>query len=282
MTSVPTSYNAEISAWRRTQELALRADDGWLTLAGLHWLHEGAQRIGGNPACEIALAATSAPDVIGQIDVHDGVVRFHAAPGVEATVKGRHTAHTTLQTDAAGAPDVVTIGPVSFSIIKRGQRLGVRVRDRNSAARKMFAGRQWYPVDAAYRIQATFHPHASPRTIPITNILGDVTDTPSPGFVTFQAHDQTCRLDATQSSAGGLFFVFRDRTSGSTTYGAGRFLTAAAPHGDQVILDFNQAVSPPCAFTAYATCPLPPPQNHLPVAVEAGEQFSTSNNSTQH
>lgn len=271
MTIATRSYAEEIGAWRAAQEQALRGDEGWLTVVGLHWLQEGTQRIGSDPACEIILPA--APSIVGEIDLHNGTVLFQAAPGITALVNGQPvTTRRALQPDDAPAPDRLEIGDISISIIRRGQRIGARIRDRNSAARKTFAGRQWYAADEHYRIAAAFHPHATPRTIPITNILGDIIDTPSPGYVEFELGDHTYRLDATQSSTGGLFLVFRDRTNGSETYGGGRFLTTAVPRAEQVILDFNRAVSPACAFTPFATCPLPPSQNHLPIAIPAGER----------
>ncbi len=175
---------------------------------------------------------------------------------------------------ASGGPDVLVLGPLSLQVIERGGRYGIRLKDNASARRREFAGLQWYPVSEAHRVVARFVPHATPKTIPIANVLGQEDQQPSPGYVVFTIGGQEVRLEPILEApdAKELFFIFKDPTAGRDTYPAGRYLYTDLPKDGAVTLDFNKAYSPPCAFTAYATCPLPPPQNRLPVRIEAGEK----------
>lgn len=273
MTANVASYTHEIEEWRAEVEATLRADDGWLTLAGLFWLHEGQNTIGADPASDIVLPA-AAPALVGWINFDGGAAVLVVESDVGITVNGVPVTQQPLRSDADGEPDLVALGDLSFVIIKRGARTGVRVRDTRSPVRQSFGGRIWFPVDEAYRFDATFVPYDPPKTLAITNILGDTSDVASPGYVEFTHDGQIYQLDASSLSARGLQIVFRDRTSGSETYGAARFLTVSPPVAQRVTLDFNRAVNPPCAFTAYATCPLPSRQNHLPFPVFAGERYS--------
>lgn len=265
-----TTYTAEIEAWRAQAEASLRAENGWLALAGLFWLQVGENRFGGDPDLPIALPPDTVPALAGSLH-YDGVTAtLVAAPGVGLLVNGEPAATCPLRSDADGQPDLVQIGRVSFFLIQRGARLGVRARDPESPARRSFGGRRWFTPQPQYRISARFVPYEPPRTISNLNILGDTEEKLSPGYAAFTIDGQAVTLDAT-GGAGSLMFVFRDGTSGHETYGAARFLSAPAPADGAVELDFNKAVSPPCAFTAYATCPLPPRQNVLTVRIPAGE-----------
>ena len=275
MTVALPTYVREIEAWHAQAEARLRADDGWLTLAGLFWLREGTNTIGSDASSDIVLP-DSAPAHVGRIDFDGSVATLAVAPGVEVHVNGASVTQQMLRSDAEGAPDIVTLGNLSWLIIKRGARTGVRLRDKNSPVREAFGGRVWFPVDETYRFDATFVPYDPPKMLAITNILGDTSDVASPGYVAFSHEGQTYQLDASSLESDGLHFVFRDRTSGHETYGAARFLTVPAPVNGRIELDFNRAVNPPCAFTVYATCPLPPRQNHLPFPVFAGERYNTS------
>lgn len=263
------SYIEEIAAWRAVAEAALRAPEGWLSLAGLFWLHEGTNRVGSDPGYEIALPA-GAPPFVGEICLRDELVTIGVA-GPSMLLNGEPPDERPLRADTDPPADRISVERFALQIIRRGSRVGVRVRDPEGQARAAFAGRRWYSPRTEYRIVARFAPYDPPRPIAITNILGDTEDQLSPGVAIFQLDGQELRLDAVASANGRLFFNFRDRTSGASTYGAGRFLYAAPPHDGALVLDFNQAVNPPCAFTPYATCPLPPPQNRLPVAIPAGE-----------
>jgi uncharacterized protein len=254
-------YGQAIEKWRAERERKLRADDGWLAVAGLFWLREGDQRLGtaaGNP---IVLPAGSAPAQAGTLTLRDRRITFRPAEGGEPRE---------LQPDS---DDAVTVGRLRLSVIERSSRLGLRVRDPESARRRSFEGLRWYPVDESYRVTGRFVPAPARRTIGIPNVLGDVIEMPTPGHVEFTLRGQALRLDPVlEDDAPELFFIFRDATAGKQTYPGGRFLYADPPRDGRVTLDFNKAYSPPCAFTDFATCPLPPPQNRLKLAVEAGEK----------
>jgi uncharacterized protein (DUF1684 family) len=179
---------------------------------------------------------------------------------------------TQLRSDAEAESDLITLGDLTMVLIRRGTRHAIRLWDRRSPARQAFSGRRWYPLREAYRLTAHFVPHDPPHTLAVPNILGETEQRLSPGYAAFTINGQAHSLDAV-TEGEELFFIFRDQTAGDTTYAAGRFLKAAFPQHGQITIDFNRAYSPPCAFTAFATCPLPPPGNHLPVRIEAGELY---------
>jgi uncharacterized protein (DUF1684 family) len=266
-TDSSADYRQRVEQWRAQHQKALTADDGWLTVAGLDWLKEGENRVGADPASEVALPPNSAPAHVATISFHAGQAVLHPAPGVPLALNGKPAAQTTLHEDS----DILAINRLKFYLIRRGERTGIRLKDNDSPERKRFAGLSWYPVDPAWRISAKFTAWDTPHTIAFTNTIGQKESEPSPGYVTFTKDGREYRLEPTLED-GTLFFVFRDRTSGKTTYGASRFLYTEPAKDGIVYLDFNKAENPPCAFTAYATCPLPPPQNRLDLAVEAGEQ----------
>lgn len=272
METASATYQATIESWRQEQEQRLLADDGWLTLAGLFWLREGRNAIGAGPENDIVLPPGSAPEYVGSIELHAGATTLHAAGEAGVMVNGRPVVSRPLRSDASGAPALVTIGDLTLLVLQRGDRYGIRVRDRNNPARAAFGGRRWFPIHESYCLAATFIPHDPPRQIPIANVLGTTENTASPGSVVFAIDGQDYRLDAI-TEGDQLWFIFRDHTSGDSTYGAGRYLKAPAPRQGMVTLDFNKAYNPPCAFTPFATCPLPPPQNQLPVRIEAGELY---------
>jgi hypothetical protein len=263
-------YRAQIEQWRQQREERLKSENGWLTVAGLFWLKDGVSTMGAGQANNFVLPPGSAPAKVGTFEFHGGKTVFHAAPGVVVTVNGKPVDTASLTDDSSGSPDVLRIGNLSMFVIQRGNRFGIRLKDKDSEARRKFAGTHWFPVDEEYRAVGKFVPYTPPRKIAVPNILGDVEQQDSPGYVEFTLKGKTCRLDPV-SEDGGLFFIFKDLTAGKETYPSGRFLSTDLPQNGAVIMDFNQAVDPPCAFTPYATCPLPPAQNHLPVRIEAGE-----------
>jgi uncharacterized protein (DUF1684 family) len=254
------SYEAEILVWRQTVEERLRSDNGWLTLTGLYWLHEGENSVGSDPSADVLLPA-SAPLRLGVIHFRDGKASFRPT-GTEEAEALRDDEHP------QGASRI-EVGSVSFTVIKRGDQYGVRVRDKDNPARQTFAGRVWYPVDAQSRVTAKYVAHAEPRSLPVMNVVGIETPMENPGYVEFTLGGHTARLEAFAASSDEVWFVFQD-TAGENYHG-GRFLYAPVQDGS-ASLDFNKAYNPPCAFTPYATCPVPPKENHLPFAVEAGEK----------
>ena len=265
------SYETEIRQWQRNREAALKAEDGWLTVAGLFWLKEGENTVGTDRTNNFVLPNGSAPARAGFFEFHNSAILFRTAPGVNWTMNGQPAnSQVTLKPDSSGSPDVLRLNDLTMFVIQRGKRFGVRLKDKNSDRRRAFTGLKYFPVNKAYQVMARFVPYATPRKIAVPNILGDTDQELSPGYVEFEMNGQKCRLDPV-SEGDGLFFIFRDLTSGKETYPSGRFLFTGTPENGEVALDFNKAVNPPCAFTPYATCPLPPKQNHLSIRVEAGE-----------
>ena len=263
------SYTVDIQKWREQREARLKADDGWLTVSGLFWLKQGNNPAGSGPANSIVLPS-AAPERVGIFVFGDGGTRFVAAPGVPVTAGGKPADTLSMRPDTDGSPDEISIGDLTMFVIERGGRYGIRLRDKGSKFRREFKGLHWFPPDVSYRVTARFVPYSAPRQIPIANVLGQTEQRNSPGYAVFRLHGKEWRLYPILED-GRLFFVFRDLTTGKETYPAGRFLYADMPKDGKVTLDFNKAYNPPCAFTPYATCPLPPVENHLKVRIPAGE-----------
>jgi uncharacterized protein (DUF1684 family) len=263
---------AETRAWHQKRIANLTSDDGWLTLVGLHWLKEGDNDFGSSAENECVFPAGT-PDRIGTLTRKGGKVTLSVAPGVTLTRSGQPFTGGELRADTDGTPDVLSLGTLRFFVIRRGERVGIRVKDSEAEARKKFHGIPTYPVSAAWRIEARFEPATTPRKLAVPTVLGTVDEMDSPGTAVFTVNGQEYRLDVSQEEGDSeLFIIFADQTNRAETYGAGRFLTANLPKDGKVVLDFNRAHNPPCAFSPYATCPLPPPQNRLKLRVEAGEK----------
>jgi uncharacterized protein (DUF1684 family) len=267
-----SNYVEQVTQWRQQRENGLKSSGGWLTVAGLYWLKEGDNSIGTGADNAVVLPAGSASAKVGTAVLHEGKVTLNLTEGVKATLKGEPVTTVAMRSDKDGAADRVVVNDLTLTIIVRGQRIGIRLYDNNAKTRTEFTGLKWYPVDPNYRVRAKFVPYDAGRAIPITNILGDTEATPSPGYVSFNLRGKEYRLEAL-TEGDGLFLIFRDQTTGKTTYHSGRFLNTPKPENGYVTLDFNEAYNPPCAFTAFATCPLPPRQNYLPIAIPAGEKL---------
>ena len=251
-----TTYQSEIAEWRRAREERLKAEGGWLSVAGLFWLHEGANRFGKDPGNDVVL-----PDGPAQAGV------FELRGGKVAVIMdGKSRA---LAPDSA---DVAKVGRLNLFVIKRGDRYGIRLKDPDSEYRRNYHGIESYPVKEEWRITARWV--AAPKKVPILNIIGITEDSECPGYAVFEIAGKEYRLSPIIEQPGDqqLFYIFRDLTTGKETYPAGRFFYSEMPKDGKVILDFNKAYNPPCAFTPYATCPLPPKENHLELRVEAGEK----------
>ena len=268
-----TPYRTAIEAWRQEMDARLRADKGWLTLAGLFWLKGGPNHFGADPENDIVLPAGSAQANVGSFELHAGETTLHVANGASVTMNGKPVETARLRTDAPTSPDLIEVKDLMMRVIRRGDRYAIRLWDKRSPARAAFGGRRWFPVREAYCVTARWVSHEPPKIMPIVNILGDTENHASPGYAVFNVNGQAGRLDASYEEDGELFFTFRDATAGDLTYPAGRYLKTPLPQDGQLTLDFNRAYNPPCAFTPYATCPLPPPQNHLPQRIEAGELY---------
>lgn len=271
------AYAAQIGTARALRESRLASENGWLTLVALHWLAPGENAVGSDRSHPVALEAPGIPPkacsfVLGA----DGAVTLVAEPGAPVAVNGAPPSGAALVTDRGGKPDVVTVGRVRLTVIERGGRLAVRARDPESPRRTGFQGLDYFPVDPSLRLEARFEPYAAPREIEVPSAQGPPQKALAPGLVRFTLAGVERTLEPTVESPEDetLFIVFSDETAGDGSYGAGRFLYADRPKAGEtkVILDFNQAQNPPCAFTPYATCPLPLPRNVLPVRIAAGEK----------
>jgi len=261
----PVSPEQEVIAWKERRATRLQAEDGWLSLVGLHWLNEGENEL------KIPHEGTKAP---GKLVMKDGVVTLR--PAIPMTIAGQPvTGPVVLADDSAkDGPTIVQAGTVRFQVIKREPRYALRVKDSQAKTRTEFKGLDYYPIDPKWRVEARFEPYTPVKKIPIDDVTGRKSDSDSPGALVFTVDGKEYRIDPVlEEGSEDLFIIFRDATSKDTTYGAGRYLYAkpAGPDG-KVIVDFNKAYNPPCAFTPYATCPLPPVQNRLPIRIEAGEK----------
>lgn len=256
-----SSYNNSIRAWQEHREAGLRSPDSWLTLVGLFPLNPGDNTIGAAKSNDFVLP-NSAPAHVGRLHLSDGKITFIAVDG-----KTRPLSYDEEK------PDVVHAGTVSFYVIKRGDRFFVRAKDSASPVLKNFSGTTFFPINPELHFQAKFIPDR--KFIPILNILGKTDQEESPGIVEFSYRGQQYRLHPIyEDSPEGktLFFLFKDPTNKTETYQAGRMLNTPLPRDGKVDLDFNHSYNPPCTFTPYATCPLPPKENTLPFPVTAGEK----------
>jgi uncharacterized protein (DUF1684 family) len=249
-------------------------------VVGLHWLGDGFNRIGSNPGYEIPIQAEGAPPLVGTLSVSDqGEVILQTVGGAGVSVNGEPTLKAVLKSDVEGPPDVAEVAGIRFYVIERGGRLAVRVKDPAAAARTGFGGIDHFPIDPAFRVTARMKAHDSPKEVEMPTVVGTPTTMLAPGVLHFSIDGEQLSLEPYVKDPGddSYLVIFTDRTSGSTSYGGGRYLSvAAADENGTTVLDFNRAYNPPCAFTPHATCPLPTRQNSLPVAIEAGERFASA------
>lgn len=270
--NVNANYESELQTWRADQETKLKSESSWLAVVGLHWLKNGKNTIGSSKTASVRLPA-SAPGSLGvlSLDKRSVKIEFKNVDGV--LVDDKPAALKTvyeLRTDKAESPTFVKVNTITFFVIDRKNGVGVRVKDSNSQARKEFKGRHWFKPDTKFVVKARWTALNEPKKISVPDIIGNVNDEESPGFAEFELDGKTISLFPIREGEN-LFFVFKDLTSEKETYGAARFLYSELPLDGIVVLDFNKAVNPPCAFTRYATCPLPPKENIIPVAIRAGE-----------
>jgi len=249
----PGDYLAEVESHRRARERRLSAESSWLTIVDRHPLSPGANELS-----------------IGVVFLESGAVRLVAAGGVRS--RRTHGDVKELEWTKGAEPDVLEHEGLEYELVHHAQAYAVRVRDPNSAARRAFHGLDFFEIDRALRCEGRFEPYDPPRVISLEYEENVVVERPCPGAVAFRASGQDFRLDPIVENEQRLLVMFRDATNRTATYGGGRFLYAALPERGRVILDFNKAFNPPCAFTPYVACPLVPPQNRLPIAIEAGEK----------
>ncbi|WP_240669107.1 DUF1684 domain-containing protein [Dyella sp. M7H15-1] len=270
------AYQQSIEKWRNKRIERLTAPEGWLSLIGLEWLQQGANKVGSAPDNHIVLQA--GPAHLGVITLDKaGQVHIALTDGSGATVDGKAVREATLMDDAHvtgdASPTTVAFGTANFYVIDREGRKALRVRDSSAATRQHFLGIDYFPIDPSWRIVADWVPFNPPHDLQMGSVIGTIDIVKVPGKAVFTRDGHTYELLPYQEEPGGeLFFVLADRTSGHETYGAARFLYAALSVNGKVVLDFNKAVNPPCAFTSYATCPLAPPENRLDLRITAGEK----------
>ena len=271
----PARYERALAEWRAERVADLKGPDGWLNLAGLYWLEEGVNSFGAAAGNDLVAPEGSAPPKLGGFLVEDGTVTFRAAPGADVLHGEAPVAEMLLADDKEGEPTLLTHGSLAWTVIRRMDRLGVRLRDYDHPAVTAFAGIESYPADPSWRLEARFEPYPEPRTIRVPTVVEGLGWEPTvPGTLEFEAQGHSLSLEAYRSD-DGFMIVFADETTGDTTYPAGRYLAADLPGPDgTTTLDFNRAYNPPCVFTEFATCPLATPRNRLPVAVHAGEKYT--------
>lgn len=273
-TKKPTAdpeYIKEIEEWDKRRVERLREENGWLNLAGLFWLTEGENKFGSAKDNDIIFP--SGPDNIGILILRDSVVTVRINPKVNVTNNGNAVSELTLLDDLTGNPTILQTGSLRWYVIKRTKGIGIRLRDLNAELVKNFKGIERFPVSEKWKIEASFDPYDPPKKILIPDIVGTVDEELCPGAVVFNKDGKEYKIDAIDSGQR-LFLIFADETSGVETYGAGRFMYVDKPDSSgKIILDFNKAYNPPCVFTKFATCPLPPKENYLKLRIEAGEKM---------
>lgn len=265
-------YNKEIAAWHQNRITNLKKEDGWLNLAGLFWLQQGNNSFGSAATNQVVFPAGTIPAMAGHFKLDGRTVTLVATDTAAIQVDGKYTKEAVIfSTDSVRAP-VVSHGNLKWTVIQRGNKIGIRLRNLKSTQLNTFKGIDRFATNTKWRVTASLQTATTPQHIKITNVLGQTNEQPSPGKLKFTISGKAYTLDALEED-GGLFIIFADATSGNETYPSGRFLFVEKPGADgKTIIDFNKAYNPPCAFTPYATCPLPPKQNVLPVAVTAGEK----------
>ena len=268
---------AALAKFRADRVTSLTAANGWFTVAGLHFLNQGENRIGSDPSNDVILDFPSVPKHAAVLTLEGTRARIKAAAGQTLIINDKPVTESELHGafDNTRVTDTIKFDNITFFVHYSGPRLAIRVRDQQSPLRANFAGLKWFEANPTYRTVGTFTPLAQPKTVEIPNILGDLEPFTIVGNVTFTLEGSEHTLEAWRSGQR-LWFVFRDQTSGRETNGSQRFLYTDAPVDGKVVMDFNYAQNPPCAYNPYTTCPLPPKQNRLSVAIRAGEKkYST-------
>ena len=264
------AYVQSFEKWKADQTADLKQN--WLSLAGLFWLKPGSNTFGSDPASQIVFPKI--PAHAGEFDLTGKEVTLKLLPDARATIAGKPVSTAKLDPDTSEHVTYVEMGTLGFHVIVRGERVGIRLRDADSAAARNFKGMIFFPLDLDYRVTARWLPADGKQTVEIPNVLGDVTAQAVPGVAVFKVKGEELKLTALGGDAkNGLFFVFNDLTAKSETYPGGRFLDTGPVVDGHVELDFNRAYNPPCAVTPYATCPLAPKENRLAIAIPAGERF---------
>lgn len=265
------AYKKDYAQWMAGHDASLRKN--WLVVVGLSWLKEGTNRVGGDHKLEVPLPEDRVPAQVGTIEFHSGKATFTALHGAKVANDGKPVTKIDLRPDTTEHPTVLQIGDVRMYLIQREKKFGIRVKDAKSKFLAGFHGAKYFPVAQQYVVTANYIPYPKPKKVMIPTVIGQDAEIDSLGQVEFTLNGQKQHLQVLSEGGDELFFIIKDQTSGHGTYPAGRFLYSGPPKNGKVELDFNRAYNPPCAWTPYATCPLPPKENYMTVKVEAGEKF---------
>jgi len=265
-------YKMSVIKWRQEVDSNLRRENGWLALAGLFWLRTGTNLIGSDPKCDILLPKR-APARLGTFEFNGDNVRLNIEVDLRVEVNGVASTSALLDADQEDVPSFITFSDMRMVVVRRSKGVGIRVWDNAREARRSFPPRQWYPVREEFRIPATYTRYETPKIVKMPDILGAVLDEPMQGYVSFEWNGKQHELMVEELPDRRLFIQFMDLTNHQQTYPSGRYHYTDAHENGNVLIDFNKAYSPPCAFTEFATCTFPPQENHLDVAIEAGEIF---------
>lgn len=267
-----SAYTQEIQKWRQQRVERLTKASGWLSLVGLDWLKDGRNTLGSAQDNDIVIP--TAPAHLGTIVLSGAKANIVLDAKAGATIDGAAKLESELLDDAHEKPTAVAFGTTNFYLIKREDKYGLRIKDSEAPTRKQFAGIDYFEIDPSWRVEAKWEPYDPPHEVDEPNVIGQMDKVIVPGAAVFERDGQTIRVEPVIETPGDteLFLVFADKTSGKETYGAARFVYSEPPKDGKVIIDFNKAYNPPCAFTPYATCPLPTAQNRLKARVTAGEK----------
>jgi len=266
------AYSQEIIQWQQKRNAYQVSEEGWVNLAGLFWFKEGINTFGSGTSNDFVFPEGKIPERAGFFLLKQGIVTLEGAEGLAFSVNGKSaTSDIVYHPDSSSR--VVEYGPLRWFIIKRDEKIGIRLRDLDHPYLKEFKGIEYFDIDTAWRLEGRVEWADSSRTIEVTNVLGQTMQQRSVGTLIFNWHGNEYRLDALDEGGDEFFVIFGDETNAHETYGAGRYMYVPLPdESNKVIIDFNKAYNPPCAFTEFATCPLPPKQNVLPIAIPAGEK----------
>lgn len=267
------SFQLENEKWRQTLDADLRRENSWLALAGLFWLDEGKNSFGTDLANSIVIPSESGADWMGTFDLVDDQVTLYTRDEVEITVNGSVIKETILKPDTSESPTQIKLGDLTFMLIDREDGLGIRLWDNQRSERQEFSGRVWFPIDKRYLIRGVYEPFAEDLDLLLERKNGLDFHDQAQGKISFNLEGRDHSLVAFEQNNGSLFTLFLDQTSGKECYPAGRYLVIDSPREGCVEINFNRAYNPPCAFTDFATCPLPPVQNRLEISIRAGERI---------
>jgi uncharacterized protein (DUF1684 family) len=265
-------YHQESEEWRRSMDEKLKKEDSWLALAGLFWLEEGDNSIGTGSANHFVLPSGSGPEQIGVFVLKDEQVKLQVLDDVDLLIDGENAKEALLEPDTTGSPTEIKLKNLTFMLIDREDGLGIRLWDNQREERNNFLGRRWFPIQDGYLIKGIYNSFDEGFNVVMSRKNGSDYQTQAEGEVTFQLDGREFSLLAFEQEDGSLFTMFLDQTSGKECYAAGRYLVIDSPQDGVVEIDFNRAYNPPCAFTDFATCPVPPFQNRLDVTILAGER----------